>query len=111
MSTSGTIDVSKLKGIIESLFGELAKAGVEHIDVPQYYRTVQVLNAFAADADAEATLGDLWDDLHDLKLDVSRPDDEVVIFWHASEHLAGLIKAIAYADLEGRLSFIQQGRV
>jgi hypothetical protein len=58
--------------------------------------------AFNLYEDASPLVGDLAEDLEDLRTEVTNlRAGEHVIFWHAFDHLSGLLKFIASADLAG----------
>ena len=105
-----TIALAEIKSLAVRLFAALEERGLTHAKVPNpQYWTVS-LDAFETDQ-PEPTLGDVWDDLHDLKGEIVREGDEhEMIIWHAFHHLSGLTQLISNADKNGELLTLQ-GRV
>ncbi|SDO52184.1 hypothetical protein [Phyllobacterium sp. OV277] len=106
MNAGNSIELSELKGLTNRLFDLLEQARIERIPVTQnQYWSVFAADAFALDGPPSPTMGDVWDDWEDLRSEVAGQIPETTtIFWHAFDHLSGLMKAVAYADLQG--SFI-----
>jgi hypothetical protein len=98
-----TIALSEIKSLAVRLFETLEERGFTHAKVPNpQYWTVS-LDAFETDQ-PQPTMGDVWDDLHDLKGEMAPEDDEhEVIIWHAFHHLSGLTQFISNADMNGEL--------
>ena len=55
------------------------------------------------DQPPELVLGDVFDDLRDVRSEAGAPEEEAVIFWHAFHHLSGLMLFLANADMQGDL--------
>ena len=98
-----TIALSEIKSLALKLFDAVEAKGVTHVKVPSpQYWTVSP-DAFEAEQ-PEALLGDVWDDLQDLRLELIPEDDERELsIWHAFHHLSGLMELIAHADNSGEL--------
>ncbi|NGN40661.1 hypothetical protein G6N74_06255 [Mesorhizobium sp. CGMCC 1.15528] len=101
-----SIELSELKALTNRLFESLEHAGVDRIPVTQnQYWTVFVSEAFGSAEPPQATMSDVLDDLADLRSEVTDEDQETtLIAWHAFEHLSGLMKFVAHADLDGSLT-------
>jgi len=100
-----SIELSELKALTNRLFETLEQAGIDRIPVTQnLYWTVFASEAFGSGEPPQATMGDVLDDLADLRSEVMNEDPETTIAWHAFEHLSGLMKFIAHADLDGGLT-------
>jgi hypothetical protein len=103
MEMPNSIQLSEIKGFTDRLFDILRRSGIESVSVPQnFYWTVHSSDAFASAEPPAPTMGDIWDDLADLKWELVGTPDEAVSLWHACDHLAGLMKAIASADIDGQ---------
>jgi len=103
MTQIDSINVAELRELADCLFRGLEEAGVDRIAVIQnLYWTVVPDRAFNLYEDASPLVGDLAEDLEDLRAEVANlRTGEYVIFWHAFDHLSGLLKFIASADLDG----------
>jgi len=100
--SSAFIDVNEIKHLTIGMFQMLEEKRISRVQVDDpYYWTVFPEVPQPAEAPAPV-LGDVFDDLDDVRADAARPSDELVV-WHAFNHLAGLIKLIARADLKGDL--------
>jgi len=101
-----SIELCELKALTSRLFETLEHAGIDRIPVKQnLYWTVFVSEAFGSGEPPQATMGDVLDDLADLRSEVMNQDPETtLIAWHAFEHLFGLMKFVAHADLDGGLT-------
>jgi hypothetical protein len=94
MTQIDSIDVAELRELADCLFRGLEEAGVDRIAVIQnLYWTVVPDQAFNLYEDASPLVGDLAEDLEDLRTEVTN--------LRAGEHLSGLLKFIASADLDG----------
>jgi hypothetical protein len=110
MENQNSIQLGEMKGFTDRLFDTLRRSGVESLSVPQnFYWTVHSSDAFALAEAPAPTMGDIWDDLADLRWELVDTPDEAVTLWHACDHLAGLFKAIASADIDGRLKNSKAG--
>ena len=105
-----TISLSEVKSLAVRLFEALEQRGLTHAKVPNpQYWTVS-LEALETDQ-PEPTLGDVWDDLHDLRAEAARHDrNHEISIWHAFHHLSGLTQFISNADKNGEL-LVSGGRV
>jgi hypothetical protein len=103
-----SIELSELKALTNRLFETLEQAGVDRIPVTQnQYWTVFVSEAFGSGEAPEPTMSDVLDDLADLRSEVMQEDPETtLVAWHAFEHLSGLMKFVARADLDGNLTSV-----
>lgn len=105
MDLDKSIRLSELRTLANGLFDILEEKGIDLIPVTQgSYWTVFFSEAFSSDSPPAPTMSDVWDDLMDLRSEVvNQTPDGIVTFWHAFEHLSGLMKFIAHADLERQL--------
>ncbi|MEI5677529.1 MULTISPECIES: hypothetical protein [unclassified Mesorhizobium] len=101
-----SIELSELKALTNRLFESLEQAGIDRIPVKQnLYWTVFVSEAFGSAEPPQATMSDVLDDLADLRSEVvGQSSETTLIAWHAFEHLSGLMKFVAQADLDGDLT-------
>jgi hypothetical protein len=68
--------------------------------------------AFNVERSPSPVLGNLAEDLGDLRGEVENLDaGEFVSVWHAFHHLTGLLKFIAFADMDGSLEPSASGGV
>ena len=106
MSATKSIMLSELRGLTDQVFDFLAKAGIEHVPVNQnFYWTIAADAAFTSIEPPSPSMGDILDDLSDLRSEVvDQTPETTAIIWHAFEHLSGLMKFVAYADLGGQLT-------
>jgi hypothetical protein len=97
------ISVREISRLARGVFEALERAGIEEVEVDRD----QYWCVFPSDSLATAapglTLGDVTDDLKDLKSEVDDPESPLKLAspWHALHHLHGIIgylaaKAIAY---------------
>lgn len=113
MTEIDTIEVAELRGLVDRLFRGLEEAGIDRIGVTkEHYWTVFPNAAFSADQLASPVLGNVANDLSDLRAEVANLNaGEFVSFWHAFHHLSGLLKLIAFTDMEGGLEAYGKGEV
>ena len=105
MENQNSIRLDEMKGFADRLFDVLRRSGFESISVPQnVYWTVHSSDAFALAEAPSPTMGDVWDDVSDLRSELVDAYDETVCVWHVCEHLGGLLKALAAADINGELT-------
>jgi hypothetical protein len=96
------VDIKEVKRIAVQLFELLETRGVAQIRVedPQYWTVFP--EAREPTEKPLPVMGDVMDDLDDSRAEAAGPADTLVI-WHAFNHLAGLMKLIARADMNGDL--------
>lgn len=83
---------------VERRFGaaiDLSGLGVDH------YWNVDVRSAFelADDSAAAIDVGQSSDNVAELHALLRRPADDVPVLWHDLQHLAGVLRLLAYLDL------------
>ncbi|MFC3505329.1 hypothetical protein ACFOOK_30810 [Micromonospora krabiensis] len=83
---------------VEERFGaeiDLSGVGVDH------YWNVDLRSAFemAEDPAVGIDVGQSSDDVAELHALLRRPADDVPVVWHDLQHLAGVLRLLAYLDL------------
>ncbi|WP_328850192.1 hypothetical protein OG994_16020 [Micromonospora globbae] len=83
---------------VEKRFGaevDLSGLGVDH------YWNVDLRSAFelAHDPAAAIDVGQSSDDVAELRALLRRPADDMPVLWHDLQHLAGVLRLLAYLDL------------
>jgi len=97
------IKISELRQLTNSLFDSLEGQGVDGIRVRQsHYWKIYFTDAFEPGAPA-LVMGDVHDDLNDVRAEVEKAPDDEPISWHAFMHLSGLINLVACAAENGDL--------
>lgn len=112
MRVESTIDVRELKELSSRVLDALLENGIEKIEVdqPQYW-AVDPQDSFRLSRAPDLLVGNVWDDLGDLRVEVEGSVADLSV-WHACDHLAGLIKLVAAADLRretGAVAAEEQG--
>jgi hypothetical protein len=104
MRQDETIDIAELRRLSDQLFRRLEQHGVRQVSVTSRdYWTIFADEAFSLDQPPELVVGDVLDDLRDVRKDAGATRDEAVAFWHAFHHLSGLMLFLANADMQGEL--------
>jgi hypothetical protein len=112
MTETDTIDISELRRLSDTLFRRLEQQGVRRIDVKEpIYWMIFPDAAFNPYKQPELLMGNVFDDMSDLRSEAGAPDEEFVSFWHAFHHLSGLMLFLANADLQGGLFAASEGDV
>ncbi len=106
MEASQSIDLTELRRLSDALFARLEREGVRRVNVASpHYWTVFADDAFGIDTTPDLVIGDVLDDLRDLRRDAgTAAGDEAFTPWHAFHHLSGLMLMIAAADMQGALT-------
>jgi hypothetical protein len=105
MEASQSIDLTELRRLSDALFARLERDGVRSVNVASpHYWTVFADDAFGMDKTPDLVIGDVLDDLRDLRRDLHAAGDEAFTPWHAFHHLSGLMLMIAAADMQGSLT-------
>lgn len=106
MPQTVAIDIAELRGLTDRLFQILEDEGVRSIPVTHvHYWTVFPDAAFTSEARPEPIAGNVRCDLTDFRDEVrGHGSGSALMVWHALLHLAGLMKFIAFTDLQGDLS-------
>jgi hypothetical protein len=83
---------------VEARFGpeiDLSDAGVDH------YWNVDLRTAFEVREDSAPGIdvGQSSDDTAELRALLRRPTDDVPVLWHDLQHIAGVLRLLAYLDL------------
>jgi hypothetical protein len=100
-----TIDLAELRRLSDRLFARLEQGGVQQVSVKNpHYWTIFADAAFDLEKPPEPVIGDVFDDLRDVRRDAGTPEAEAVILWHAFHHLSGLMLFLANADMQGELA-------
>ncbi|GAB4101631.1 hypothetical protein GCM10028790_06490 [Micromonospora taraxaci] len=88
----------KLLDVVEEQFG--GEIDLERIDV-DFYWSIDLRSAFDLYGAPEAgiDLGQSSDDVAELHALLRRPADDVLVLWHDLQHLAGVLRLLAYLDL------------
>ncbi|MEU8219898.1 hypothetical protein AB0C47_29495 [Micromonospora taraxaci] len=88
----------KLLDVVEEQFG--AEIDLGRIDV-DFYWNIDLRSAFDLYGAPEAgiDLGQSSDDVAELRALLRRPADDVLVLWHDLQHLAGVLRLLAYLDL------------
>jgi hypothetical protein len=96
------LNVAEVRALANKLCDAIETRGQDaaRIETREYW-TVYFEDMFGP-REPQPVVGDVADDLNDARRDLLEPDAEPVI-WHAAHHLAGLLKALAYADLKGTM--------
>jgi hypothetical protein len=104
MRRDETIELTELRMLSDTPFRRLEQYGVRQIGVKnRHHRMIFPDAAFNLDQPPELVLGDVFDDLRDVRSEAGAPEEEAVIFWHAFHHLSGLMLFLANADMQGDL--------
>ena len=105
MEATEFIELAELRGLSNRLFERLERMGYDRVGVPKShcYWMIFVDQAFRIEKAPEIVVGNVLDDLGDVRREASTPDDEHMTPWHAFHHLAGLMLTIANADMQGGL--------
>ncbi|RUW86916.1 MAG: hypothetical protein EOS71_02810 [Mesorhizobium sp.] len=100
---AGDVKIPELRQLTNSLFDGLEDQGIDSIHVAQsQYWKVYFTDAFQAETPT-CVMGDVYDDLNDVRAEVDKAREDETISWHAFMHLAGLINLVAYAAENGEL--------
>ena len=102
MRQNETIDLSELRKLSDRLFDRLERNGIHQVGVKgRDYWTIFADEAFNVDKVPELVIGDVFDDMRDIRKNAEAPEDEAIAFWHAFHHLSGLMLFLANADMRG----------
>ena len=105
MEANHSIDLTELRRLSDALFARLERSGVHSVAVASpHYWTVFADDAFTMDKTPDLVIGDVLDDMRDLRRDLDAAGDEAFTPWHAFHHLSGLLLMIAAADMQGSLA-------
>ena len=105
MEANRNIDLTELRKLSDALFARLEREGVRSVYVASpHYCTVFADDAFGMDKAPDLVIGDVLDDLRDLRRDADASADNGFTPWHAFHHLSGLMLMIAAADMRGSLT-------
>jgi hypothetical protein len=105
MTQNDAIDIAELRSLTDRLFQILEEDGVRSIPVTHMqYWTVFPDAAFTSEEAPEVIIGNVGCDLTDFRNELRGEPGLAMIPWHAFLHLAGLMKFIAFTDLQGGLS-------
>ncbi|MGC4859579.1 hypothetical protein [Micromonospora sp. DT41] len=90
----------RLLDAVEERFGaelDVSRAGVD------LYWNVDLRTAFEVSNDPAAGIdvGQTSDDLSELRALLRGPADSMPVLWHDLQHLAGVLRLLAYLDLPG----------
>lgn len=96
------IDTAEIGRLASRLFDLLEKRGATQVRVedPRYWAVLP--DAREPVKAPSPVMGDVMDDLTDLRAEAAEVA-ELLVVWHAFNHLAGLIRMIARADMNGDL--------
>jgi len=86
---------------VEEQFG--AEIDVSRVEV-DFYWNVDLRTAFEVSDDPASGIdvGQASDDLAELRALLSRSADDLPVLWHDLQHLAGVLRLLAYLDLPGK---------
>ena len=108
MGASATISVEEITSLVTVALRRLAETGRSEITVPiSNYWAIPSSECFATDGGNVIVLGDVWDDLEDLRKEALGAADDFN-GWHAFDHIAGLMKLISYSELHQRLGLAHE---
>ena len=96
------VDMNEIRHLSARLFDLLEQRGVTQISVEDAQYWTIFPEAREPAEKPSPLMGDVMDDLEDLRAEASGSAETLVV-WHAFNHLAGLMKLIARADMNGDL--------
>lgn len=100
MSTSQTIETSDLRAAFAKLMDALEdQLGSQIVVDADHYWHVGIGDAFTLHQEPRVGVGQVSDDLDSVREFVAQPRDAFTAIWHEAEHLAALLRAVAYAGL------------
>jgi hypothetical protein len=96
------VDTKEIRQLSAQLFDLLEQRGATQIRVEDAQYWTVFPEAREPVEKPSPVMGDVMDDLEDLRAEASGSAETLVV-WHAFNHLAGLMKLIARADMNGDL--------
>ena len=99
MST-GDLSVAELRAATAKLLDAIEERFGPHLHLEDdFYWNVPFGKATGLRSKPELDMGSVVDDATSIREFLSLEDEEVVSIWHESDHIAGVLRAIARLDL------------
>jgi hypothetical protein len=105
MTNEGHVEVRELRAALDRILDAVEAGHGPTIDLrADYYATLDLRLSFdpTADQSAGMTMGQLTDDVQELRALLTRTDAPVV--WHDLAHVVGILRRVAALDLPGGAS-------
>lgn len=101
------LTISEVKNWVEAIFEAMERADVTSIPVEErHYWQVHSSDAFEFKDRPDPVVGDVFDDIHDLRSEVTNfRANEGMVLWHALDHLSGILTFLA-ANSGGTVVFL-----
>jgi hypothetical protein len=96
------VNAKEIRRLAIRLFDLLETKGISQIRVEDSQYWTVFPEAKESAERPSPVMGDVMDDLEDLRAEAAGTAESLVV-WHAFNHLAGLMKLIARADMNGDL--------
>ena len=97
------VQISELRNWANKIFDAVERRGISRIDLPaRFYWTLDSVEIWDG-TPPTATVGDLADDLQDIRNDLETAEDDAersIIVWHTLDHFIGVLGKLS-ADLKG----------
>jgi hypothetical protein len=95
------VTMSEIRAWFTAALDAVERNNGSDVELPHaYYWTIFARDAFDVSVKPEPTLGDVSDDVADIRQDVEAPVEERAVYaWHILEHLGGVLSSLAKIEL------------
>ncbi|WP_428032407.1 hypothetical protein [Ancylobacter sp.] len=106
-----SLAVADVKLWAATIISALERSGIATVPLIQPYYHTAIGNIFDLTKDAEWGVGDVVDDIADLRSEIaSYTANEGMVLWHALEHLQGVLGLLVHAaEATGTVAFLDNG--
>ncbi|MPT24020.1 MAG: hypothetical protein E2577_14170 [Starkeya sp.] len=103
-----SLAVADIKIWSETILSAMERSGITEVPLTKQYYHSAIGDIFDLSKDAEWGVGDVLDDIADLRSEVaSYAAHEGMMLWHALEHLQGILGFLAHTTEEtGTVAFL-----